>query len=174
MKRRQLILTAALTCLLLLTAVWCYGNMTEARVAAVNATDGLAECKHMADQIRRFNDRPAVASDQVQLDTETTGMIQKAARAAGISDDSLKSIDATLAPRRVDDSSYKEKPTHVRLKSVTLKQLVALVHGLATGPNSLRAKSIRMAAPRADDTSSLWSADIDFTYLIYSPPTLPK
>jgi hypothetical protein len=73
-------------------------------------------------------------------------------------------------PRRVEETVYKEKPTHVMLKDVSLQQVGQMVAALLNSDAGLAAKSIRLGAPRSDDTSALWSAELVVTYLIYDPP----
>ena len=78
------------------------------------------------------------------------------------------------SPQRIEDTAYKEKPTRVLLKDITLQQLVRLLHAVASGDRRLHPKSLRIAAPRRDNTGPLWTAEIELTYLIYAPLRLDK
>jgi len=148
---------------------WCYGDMARARGAAKRAAADLVECGRMAAAIENRSRQPAKASEHEQLAAETTGLIETAAKDADIELHSLIRISPE-PPRRLGDTVYKEKPTQVFLKDITLKQLVGLVHNLLTSKNNLEVKALRLAAPRPDDTADNWTAELVLTYLIYDPP----
>ena len=169
MNRRRIILIGVAACLLIAAIVWSCRRLANARRAALAAEENLAACRGMVAQIGRHNQRPAMASDHERLAAETTGRIERAAKAARVDARSLVRITPEPA-RRVGDTAYKEKPTSVLLKGVTLKQLVGLMHRLSSDRRGLAARSIRIAAPRAEDTGATWNAELTLTYLIYDPP----
>ena len=169
MRRRRTILLAVLVFLLAAAALWSCGYVADRRRSALTAAESLQECRNLAGTIERIRRRPRKADDAERLSTETTGRIEKAARSAGIAGDRLLRITPE-PPQRLGDTVYKEKPTQVLLKNVTLKQLTWFVHALTSGADPLHARSIRLAAPRREDTSQSWSAEIALTYLIYDPP----
>ena len=127
----------------------------------------------MAEKIERIAHRPKVAVDGARLAEETTGLIEGAAGAAGIPTAGLKQI-VPQSSQRLGDTAYKEKPTLVLLRNVSLGQVTSLVHELIAWTSGLRAKSIRLTAPRPEDTGDRWNSDVVVTYLIYEPPQKPK
>ena len=168
MSRRMIILSILLAILVCVAAVWAYGFMTSERAGALSAGADLRECLKMSAEIERIRRQPALAAEREQIAAETTGAIERAAKAAGIDPKQIIRITPGT-PQRVGDTVYKEKPTHVLLKDVTLQQLVMLLHGVATSPQSLQTRSVRIAAPRKEDTGGVWTAEIIVSYLIYEP-----
>lgn len=169
MNRRTAILLGCMLALLGLVTLWCYQEMASSRDAALAARNGLKNCKAIAAKIRSFDDRPAMAAAHEKLATETTSLIEKAAKTAQILPNSLVRISPS-DPQRLADSVYKEKPTHVQLKRVTIAQLVRLMHSLLNDDTSLNTKKIRLTTSNREDTGKLWNAELTFTYLIYDPP----
>ncbi len=168
MSRRTAVLLSVLAALLALATLLSYRVMIRHRAAAMTASNDLAECYKMAPEIESYRKRPAMAADQERIANETTGLIEQAARSSGISTRGLVRI--TPAPaHRLADTVYKEKPTQILLKGVTLRQLVSTLHRLASSKQSLYPKSLRITAPRVDDIGRLWTAEIVVTYLIYEP-----
>lgn len=171
MTRRSTILLGILAGLLVLTAWWSYRYMASRRRIAATAQADLADCLRIAGQIERLRRRPTLAAHRERLASETTGLIEEAARSAGIPADSLSRISPGR-PRRVDDTAYQEKPTRVLLRKVTRRQLVVLMHRLLSAGAGLHAKSIRLSAPRHDDSGDRWTVELVLTDLIYDPPRL--
>lgn len=171
MNRRRTVLIAVLICLLAAAAIWSCGYMRDQRKAALLAAGNLRECRELTARIKKIRHRPRKADDAERLATETTRRIETAALSAGITTDKLIRITPEPA-QRLGDTVYKEKPTQVALKKITLKQLTWFVHALISGPDALHARSIRLTAPRREDTGNLWSAEVELTYLIYDPAHL--
>jgi len=167
--RRQTLLISVLAALLVVVVLWAYDGMTAQRAAARSAAGDLVSVREMASRITAYTQMPTVASDHERLAAQTTGLIESAARDARIDPSCLDRI-MPEPPRRLGDSAYKEKPTHVLLKNVTLRQLTTLIHSVTAGPHGLAARSIRISAPRPEDTGPLWTAEVALTYLIYDPP----
>jgi hypothetical protein len=173
MNRGRLLLLGMLVVLMGIVAMWTYDSMVAAQKVAIAESENLVACRRMTAGIEAYQRRPVKAAEHVQLATETTGLIEKSARDASI--DLRNLVRITPEPsRRVGDTVYKEKVTFVHLKNTTLKQLVALVHNLITAQQKLQVKTIRIAAPRSDDTGSWWTVELALTYLIYEPPKARK
>jgi hypothetical protein len=168
MTRRGTVLAAILLALLAAAALWSHGQIASARAAAAGARADLEACYQSAAQIAAYRQRPALAAEREQLFSETTGQIERAARAASIPAERLVRI-APGSPERIGNSPYREKPTHVTLKRISLQQVVAMLHHLGSGERGLRAKSIRVAAADRRDAEWLWDADLVASYLIYEP-----
>lgn len=147
--------------------------MAYERRAAEVAQAELAQCLAIAETIEALRQKPALASDRERLAAETTGLISRAAAAAGIPPAQLARI-VPDQPQKVGQTAYKEKPTLVVLEDVRLEQIVKMVHALGAGAESLTAKSIRLGPPRQQGRDDLWTAEIVLTYLIYEPAQAPK
>lgn len=169
MNRRSDKLTAIAAALLVGAAAWSYGFMADRREAAASAESSLDRSRSVAARIEQLRRRPNLATDQQRLTAETTGIIELAARSAGIRTDKLVRITPEPA-RRVGDTVYKEKPTQVLLRNVTLQQLTGMTYKLSDRLKPLHPQSIRLSAPRAEDSGGLWTAELVLTYLIYDPP----
>ena len=168
MTRRQTILLAILGGLLGLTAFWCYGRLVAGRQAALTAQADLAACRHMAAQIQALSRRRAFAEEHERRSADVVAPVEQAAKTAGIAGDRLIRV-TPMPPRRIEETPYKEKPTQVILKRVTLEQLVRLLHRLGEGDQPLRSAAVRLVAPDRQDTGPLWDAEVVLTYLIYEP-----
>jgi len=168
MMRRRAVLVAILLVLLAGTAGTAFHRLRRARAAAIGARSGLAACHRLAARIERLRREPAVADDRERVQAETSGPVERAAEAAGISPDRLVRITPEPAVR-LGDSAYKEKPVRVLLRRVGLRQVIETVHRLARGDGGLRVKALRLSAPGTDATSNEWTAEVVLTYLIYEP-----
>lgn len=162
---------AILAILLLAALVWSYMVLGGYRDAALAAQSDYNHCLRDSARIAACRQRPAVAAEQEQLAGQTLGMIEAAAKDANIPPEKLLRINPEAA-QRVGETDYREKPTQVTLKGVTLEQVVRLMHELATGEPGLSAKSIQLT-PASPDAADSWTAEIVFSYLIYDP-TLAK
>ena len=170
MTRRTTVLFTLLAALLAGLAVWNCRFMTEKRRARSVALADLQRCRQIVWKIAALRRRPSMACDEERLSAETIGLTEQAAKSAGIRTDKLTRI-TPAPPRRLGDTVYKEKPTQVLLKNVTLEQLVGMLYSLAGGEKGLHPKSLRLTAPRADDCGETWNAELVLTYLIYDPPS---
>jgi uncharacterized membrane protein len=167
MTRRKFILLALLAATLCAAVGLAYGRFSQARDQAVAAVADLEDCARCAEKIESCRNRPNLASDHQKLDAETNGIVERAAKGAGVDTQRLLRISPE-PPQRFLDTAYKEKPTQVVLKDVTLQQLVTILYNL-TGEHGLAAKSLRISAPQAEDATGQWSAELVVTYLIYDP-----
>ncbi len=173
MNRRRKVLVGILAGLLLMVVLWCYDAMNARHDAAQAANNDLLVSRQMAAEIERYARRPALATEHEQLATETTGLIESAAGSAKIDAKNLIRITPE-PPRRLADTVYKEKPTHVFFKNISLRQLVTFIYGLLDDRRGLNAKSIRITSPRPEDTGLTWTVELTLTYLIYDPPNPQK
>jgi len=168
-RKTQLKLGLVLVGSLYLTIFWSYGYMADRRAAAIVARADLEDSLRDGARIDAIRNRPALAADRERLVSETTALIERAAGAAGIPPDQLVRITPE-PPQRLGDSVYKEKPTQVTLKSVSLQQLVTLTHHLVSPSQGLHAKSLRITSLGTEGAAASWAADLVVTYLIYEPP----
>lgn len=151
-------------------AAWSFADMAEKKHVTHDAAADLAEVKKLAERIIEVRDQPAIAgSYELELD-ELTRQIEEAADKAELPGGSLVRIWPEAA-RRVGDSPYKEKPTQILLRQVTLRQITIFLHELSNSESGLNVQSLRVVAPHRDVEDDTWTAEATITYLIYSPNT---
>ncbi len=170
---RRTILLLILAGLLGISALWAYQEMTDQRQAARRAAIDLAECRKAAERIEALRRQPALAQQNQRATNETIGLIEKSAKAAGLTEAMLVRT-VPEHPQRLGDTVYLEKPTRVQLKKISLVQFVEMTHRILTDRNRLHAKAMHISAPSAEDTGSLWNVELVLTYLIYDPPKIQK
>lgn len=162
---------------LLVAVAWCYMQLAESRDSARAAAEELADCRELAGRIESLRQRPAVAGLREIGAGNLARRIQDAGTSAGFADGSIERIDPQPA-RRLGETDFREVPTDVRLRHVTLEQLFAFLHTLGTetspsagaSPSSaLHLRSIRISAPRGPDVGDLWTVETTLTYTVYSP-----
>lgn len=168
MNRRMKVYIVIIFVLMAFIAAWSTSNLLAARATAMVAARNLEDCRRFEEQILRLRTRPALAAEHERLATEIVGPIEKAARQAGIPAERLIRISPEAA-QRVGETAYKEKPTRVFLKNVTLQQVTAMAHGLMASEEGLGLKSLRLTVQSRDATTGTWSAELVFAYLIYEP-----
>ncbi|MBN1941694.1 MAG: hypothetical protein JW849_00200 [Phycisphaerae bacterium] len=169
MNRRKAILLGVLGGCLAAVGYYSYDNMISCRKAALASANDITICRKMAGSMEQYMHQPMLASEHELLATQTNGLIEKAATQAGISKRNLIRITPEPA-RRIEDSPYKDKPSHILLRDVTLKQMVPFIHNLLSA--GLHARAIRLASPKPEDTGSLWTMEITMSYLVYDPRTM--
>ncbi len=169
-KTRKSVLLAVLILLALGgAAFWSYDFLDTQHSSALAAQRDLTAIEGFAQRIEAARQRPKLAAEQEQVGTQTTALIEKAATAAGILPDTNNNRFMEIKPQpaqRVGETNFREKPTVLKFKNVTLEQVVRLMHALAAGEPALHAKSLQLSCMNADDTTN-WSAEITLTYLIY-------
>jgi len=168
MNRRMTFMLAVMVVLLALVAVYCFGLLDEQRAAAAQAYEGLERSRQLAEIIKEHRQRPALAAEQERLSSEINRLIEEAARRADIPAGNL-SLITPMPAIRIGDTAYKEKPTQVSLRAVTLKQVVMLMHQLVSGDSGLHARSVDFRTPRGNEGGDQWEVELVLTYLIYEP-----
>ena len=167
--RQDRLVAAAVAGGLALGLLWSYGRLADGRAAAAD----LARCRELATRIEQARGRPAVAGPQELRPTDLSRRIEAAA--AGVGDAAVERIEPEPA-RRVGESPYKEVPTRVRLRGVTLAQAFALLHALgedAPGAPGLRLRSVRLSAPRGQESGDAWGVESTLAHLVYDPAAAP-
>jgi len=169
MTRLEVSLFGLLSLLLLGLVGWSYIFMSHQQDAVHQGAEDLDECFRMVPLIENCGRLPMLAADQERIAGEITSLIEQAAKDSRISvGKSLVRINPEPA-QRVGDSVYKEKPTQVLLRDVTLPQVVEMLHRMASSGQPLHAKSIRITAPKEEDMGPTWNAEVTVSYLIYEP-----
>ena len=142
-----------------------------ARAAALN----LRECKELADEIVGLRRQPSKVSIEGQSATQLSKRMEEALRAAQMPSTCLVRVDPQPA-RRLKDSEFKEQPTGLELRSVTLRQLVQFLQKLESGEARLRISSLGLVAtqkPLIGAAEETWTAQVVLTSLIFAPKKIP-
>ena len=169
--RQNRLVLAATAAALVLAMLWGYRRLSDSRDAAIAAAAELAECQALSGRIESLRHRPAVADVREARATDVSRRVEQAARDAEFAEGSLERIEPE-PPRRVGDTAYKEVPTQLRLRRVTLRQVFAFLHAVGNdGPGGppLRLKSVRLSAPRGEEATDLWAVEATLVYLVYDP-----
>lgn len=169
--RRQTILIGLMLALLIMGVGWCALDMLDKKASAERAANGLGEAKLIAKRVELLGNQDTVAStagnarDQEQ---DLARRIKAAADQARISGNWQRGIEYKRA-RRLGDTPYKQKPTAVMTRGLTLDQLSQLMYNL-TYQTPLSVTELSLKTPRGADPGNRWDADFTLTYLIYDPP----
>ena len=179
--RRDRLLLAVLAAGALLALLWSGSHLSDSRRAAAEAAEDLGACRELAAKVEVLRRRPAMAEGQGLRETDLHRRIAAAAGAADLPADALGRIESEPS-RRMGEAPYREDATRVYLYHVTLRQLFTFLHALANGPagageaaaaapsgSGLRVKSIRLSAPRGEETGDRWTVETTLTYLVYDP-----
>jgi hypothetical protein len=174
---------------LVLALMWGYTRLSESRGAALEAAADLARCRQLAGRIEALRRRPAVADAREREANDLARRIERAAEEAEFPDGSIERIEPEPA-RRVGESPYKEKPTHVRLRKVTLRELFTFLHALSSDGTDdvevsddggspaapppapspgLRVRSIHLSAPPGEQAPDGWTVEATLAHLVYDP-----
>jgi hypothetical protein len=158
---------------LLAGVAWSYARLAQSRASAWAAGQNLADCRQLAARIQVLRQKPAVAGAKEWRPADLSRRIEEAARTAQFADGSIGRIEPE-PPRRVGESNYREVPTQVRFGKVTLQQILTFLHALgseapqaADRASALQLHSIRLWAPRGEETADRWTVESTLTYMIY-------
>ena len=169
MSKRRTTLCLTLTILLMATVAWTYDHYRTNTAAAENAARDLHACRRLSSSIENLRRLPQSAASQENLAAEVTGLVEQAAKTAGTPANCLARI-APDQPRRLGDTVFKEKPTHVLLKQVTLEQFLRLLESVQAANRGLGIRSVSLRAPQPEDIGPYWNAEFTVSLLIYDPP----
>jgi hypothetical protein len=154
---------------LLLMVGWSYLHLSQSRDAAMAAAEDLTNCRTLVKQIVELRRRPSIAGTQELAVADLSRRIEQAALTARFPQENIERIDPEPA-RRVGESNYRQLPTLIRLRHVTLQQIFTFLHTLASDDsNALQLQQIRLSAPRGEETSDRWTIESTLAYTIYSP-----
>lgn len=166
--RRFIILALATSALLGITLLWCHNHFKQEKIAAQQAVEDRQRCQELVRDLMNIRSKPALAAEKEKGNTQTIRDVEQAAENAGIPHQCLLRITPEPS-QRIGESVYQEKPTRILLRNVSLQQIAIFIHSLMINPQPLHAKSMRISAPRADDTGNNWDAELVLTYLLYRP-----
>ena len=94
--------------------------------------------------------------------------IEQAARAADFAEGSILRIEPEPA-RRIEETNYREVPTLLQLRHVTLQQMFTFLHALSSESSGLGVRDIVLSAPRGEETGDRWTIEATLTYIVFSP-----
>lgn len=158
-------------------AIWSGTRMMAAARAAAAAKDDTRQCQALAERIHRLQNKPSIVGQEEVDPNELNHRLEQAAAKTHLPAGSLISIRPRTA-KRLETSVYRQKPTDLTLRGVTLMQLVDFLRALMSDDPQLQIHSLRLTAPRqessAQQRTETWSAELTISYLIYAPPTSPK
>jgi hypothetical protein len=163
----------AIACALVLAVAWSWFWLNASRQAAAGAAADLSACRDSATRIESLRRRPLVAGSHDVGATDLSRRIETAAGDAGMAEGGLDQVEPGPA-RQVGDTSYRETPTRVRLRHVSLPQLFAFLHALAAdgqGGPGLRLAALRLSAPAGEEAGDYWNTEATLTYWVYDPKT---
>jgi hypothetical protein len=169
MRHRKSTLATIALAGLLAADCWVLIGLSRSHSAALADVGELQDSLTLAAEIRSSRRLPAAAAEQERESVEISQLIEASAKATGIDPRSLLRITPGPA-RRIEDSLYKEKPTSVLLKDVTLEQFAGLLGQLSASELGLTTRSLRLAAPSMEDAGALWNTEFTVSYLLYDPP----
>lgn len=142
--------------------------------AALSAERALEECKSLAGEIRSARSTASPAASEPARQVAFTRQAADAAAAAGIPASAIERIEHEPA-RRSDSGQFLEKPSRVSLQSVTLRQAMTFVTGIARPEAAIRVSRLRLLAPRDAANSNTWNAEMTFVTLWPdAPPSNPR
>lgn len=173
MSKHKSILRAAVIAFLAMVSLWSYWQMATAKTTCMLAHKDLVTCNDLVERIQNLQIQPTKVAGEERQSSETTGLIERAARSAGMSSQNLVSI-TPAPPKRIEKSAYRKKNTQVSLRDITLKQLADYLYILSTSPQPLHPESVRISTKSNQDAGNLWQVELDLNYLIYDPPKTSK
>lgn len=174
MKEKRYFFYAVLgVCTLVLLVLLAYRRLITAHAAAIQAGNDLAQCQSLATYIEGLKQLPAKVGLRDMVRSELDHQLEAAAKEAGFTTTNIVSITPS-SPRRVGNSVYQEKPTDVVLRELTLQQLLAFLYNVNSKNVGLCVQNIRLTAPRNQNATGHWTAQVTLSYLIYSPKTDSK
>ncbi len=165
MTRTHYVLGVVCLAALAVLAVRAWGALRDARADAMAAGEELAWCRQAVATLQAARGADVIAGDAAAGDI--IGRISTAASAAGIEADQVVRISPD-SPSRLADTPYKEKPTAISLRQVSLPALTTFIHHLLTREAGLSAKSIHLTSP-SEAPAGTWNAEVVVTSLLYEP-----
>lgn len=152
--------------------IWCWTTLAESRDAALTAANDLTQARRSAARIEAVR-RDTVVAGGLRPERELRRRIDEAAERAGIAPEGLETIQ-DQSGRRVGNTGYEERPTQVVIHEVSLQQAVTFLHAVAGESPGVTVKTIRLTAPREQDTADRWTAEATLTFLAQAPRRTPR
>ena len=150
------------------TALWAYSTWAGSLTEINDAQNALQECRQLASQIVKLRGKPLRAASEAHSATELARVIEKSTQSAQLPATNLVQIDPQAA-HRVGNSPYSEQATHLEIRDVTLRQLIAFLRAIVEDQSGCEIAELRLRAPRDEPASTpeTWQAEITLTSLIF-------
>jgi hypothetical protein len=164
--RERTLLFATILAAGLGAVLWSYVKLADARAAARDSAEALADCSRLASRLQ--SQRGAVSplpSSREPEAQELVKRIEAGAKIAGFTDASIDRIEPGDA-EPVENAPYDQVPTTVQLHGVSLQQVLTFLHAVGTGKSGLQLKHIHLSTPQADDAGDRWSVETTLTCLV--------
>ncbi len=160
------------TSLFILAGV-AYGRYTASLERLHDARARLAQCRQLADDIRRLDTLPAFAAIDADSQDATARRIERALHAARLPEDAVLRILPPAQPYRLGDSPYQVYATRIELKQVAMRQVVEFALALHDAEQGVTVRDLRLWSPgrRPTGATETWSAEVTLTQLAFSPKT---
>lgn len=160
---------AVIAAALLMAGLWAVGYLVDARQAAEMAASDLDSCRAIAARIgtmKAGNDAAANGTlDQAALQRKG----EEALQSIGLPPSHLVKV-APEAPRTVGQTAYREVPTNLILRDMTLRQTVSFLLAMTGDGSPLQTRALRLSgANDPNGPDPLWSVEVTLAYLVYQP-----
>lgn len=162
-----LILLPAITGLAMIIA---FLGKTAAQTDSEEIATDLQRSRTLAKEISKLRSSPIIAGAADIDPTDISKRIDKAAKVALFTTDSITRISPEQ-PQRIADTPYRQRVTQVILRNVNLRQLLGFTTAISKLDGGMNIRSIRIVAPRSDNASSaeIWAVEITLTYIYFDP-----
>lgn len=163
--------------LLIVAVFWSWGRYRRTGEAAGVATGEAVAVKRMCDEMSALQNRPRVASLEVDSPDQIADRVRQAIVEAEIESRRLVSIDPQL-PSRLPRSDYQIRATSIVLNGLTLPQTAAFMkamtdssQGMVFRDINLEAAGVGMSGNFTGDLSAeeAWNVRLILTQMIFSP-----
>lgn len=151
---------------------WAWGWMDQQKASARTAATDLVTCRQYAEAIKALQAEPTVQAADAMGDQELGNRIAAAAAKVGFGPQTVGSVNH-LADRRIPNSPFIQKPSFLRIYSVSLGQLASFLYYL-TEDSTLNVRDLRIQTPSGNAEQTTWDAEVTVTYLAYEPQEAPR
>jgi hypothetical protein len=166
---RRLLYGTVIAAAMVAALLWCAGGLVDAREQATRARADLGVCRQLAARIGQLDRLPRSQSAGPVDPSDLYQHGQQALQQLGVSPDHLVQI-APQTPERLGETAYKQVPTQLLVRDLTLRQLVGFLLAMTSEPSTMSVRSLRLYAPRDSDGGAQWTAELTLSYLVYEPP----
>lgn len=145
-------------------------QMLDARAAAQDSADNLAQCQSLSKQITSLREYSVVASQTDQAHGVRNSEITQIGEREGIRESQIAGIDR-LPAESIPDTEYKREDMVLRLTGVSMEQLVRCLIAIRDRDGELLPTAVVLRPDRSRVSPSAeretWSADVTLTRLVY-------
>ncbi len=157
----------------LLTTAIAYLRLDAARSAAVASERDYQICRDDLRDLDAWHVTGGATGNSTGQDLELNRRVRRAATVATLGKEQLVSIEPGPSVR-VRDTDMLRTPVYLRLDDVTLRQVVAFVHELTAGDESVRATGIELSTPQGPAAARAgggepWTADVTVSQSSINP-----